>query len=68
MGVYTPTDGNLMLEVNALPDKFCIAFQMVQKKDDALKLFCSILDEEKLPYTVSERKVRYLPEIELPKA
>lgn len=64
--VYTITDGNLMFEVNALPDKFCITFQMMPKKRTALDLFCAVLDEEKLPYTVSERMTRYLPEIRLP--
>lgn len=65
-GLYTITDGDLMLEVNALTDKFCIAFQVIDKKRKPLDLFCEILDGEKIPYTVSERFVRNLPKIELP--
>lgn len=65
-GLYTITDGDLMLEVNALTDKFCIAFQVIDKKREPLDLFCEILDGEKIPYTVSERFARKLPKIELP--
>ena len=66
-GIYTITDGDLMLEVNTLPDKFCISFQRYVKRPDAVNAFCAVLDEEGLPYTVSERLVRWLPEIRLPK-
>ena len=66
-GIYTITDGDLMLEVSALPDKFCISFQRYVKRPDAVNAFCAVLDEEGLPYTVSERLVRWLPEIRLPK-
>lgn len=66
-GVYTITDGDLMCELNALSDKFCLTFQVVDKKREPLDLFCEILDSEKIPYTVSERFVRNLPMIELPK-
>ena len=64
---YTITDGNLMLEVNALPDKFCVTFQMLTKDSKPLELFCGVLEEEKLPYTVSDRMVRYMPDLLLPK-
>ena len=64
--VYTITDGNLMLEVNALPDKFCVTFQLLTKDRKPLDLFCNILKEEKLPFTVSERMVRYMPDLLLP--
>lgn len=67
-GLYTITDGDLMLEVNALSDKFCITFQLVDKKREPLDRFCEILYNEKIPYTVSERFTRYLPKIELPQA
>ena len=65
-GVYTITDGDLMLEVNALPDKFCITFQRYTKKPDAIQAFCAVLEEEKLPCSVSECMVRWLPDIQLP--
>ena len=67
-GLYTITDGDLMLELNALSDKFCITFQMVDKKRAPLERFCEILDQEGVPYKVSDRCTRRLPKIELPKA
>ncbi len=67
-GLYTITDGDLMLELNALPDKLCLAFQLIDKKREPLDRFCEILDQEKLPYTVSDRFTRRLPKIELPQA
>ena len=66
--VYTITDGNLMLEVNALPDKFCVTFQLLSKDRKPLDLFCDILKEEGLPYTVSDGMVRYMPDLLLPQA
>ncbi len=65
--MYNETDGDLMLEVNALKDKFCISFQVVNKKREPLDLFLGILDEEKIPYKVSDIQVRYLPRIQFPK-
>ncbi len=65
--IYTITDGNLMLEVNALPDKFCITFQMLTKDNKPLELFCDLLKEEQLPFTISESMVRYMPDLLLPK-
>ena len=64
--VFTITDGNLMLEVNALPDRFCVTFQLLTKDSRPLDLFCEILTDEKLPFTVSERMVRYMPDLLLP--
>ena len=66
--IYTITDGNLMLEVNALPDKFCVTFQMLTKDKKPLDLFCDILKKEQIPFKVSERMVRYMPDLELPNA
>jgi len=64
---FTVTDGNLMLEVNALPDKFCVTFQMLSKDRKPLDRFCEILQEEGLPFTVSDRLIRYMPDLVLPK-
>jgi hypothetical protein len=64
--VYTISDGDLMLEVNALDDHFCIAFQLFSTDERPLKLFCQVLEQEQIPYTVSERLTRYLPKIQLP--
>lgn len=66
-GAYTITDGNLMLEVNALPDKFCVTFQLLSKDRKPIDLFCDILREERLPFTVSDRLIRYMPDLVLPK-
>ena len=65
--IFTITDGNLMLEVNALPDKFCVTFQLLKKDRKPLDLFCDVLKEEQLPYTVSEGMVRHMPDLQLPK-
>ena len=39
---YTITDGYLMLEVNALPDKLCVTFQLLTKDRKPLDLFCDV--------------------------
>ena len=64
--VYTISDGDLILEVNALADRFDVAFQVFNKDERPLRLFCEVLGEEGIPYTVSERLTRYLPKIQLP--
>lgn len=64
--LYTITDGDLMLEVNAISDKFCLTFQVYGGDRKPLEAFCKILDGEKIPYTVSDRYTRYLPKIEFP--
>ena len=64
--VHTITDGNLMLEVNALPDKFCVTFHKLNKDRKAVDLFCKAMEEAGLKYRIYECKVRYLPEIRLP--
>ena len=65
--VYTITDGDLILEVNALKDRFCITFQVFPKKDNSLRLFCDVLDEEGIPHTVSGAFKRHSPKIQLPR-
>ena len=65
--IYSITDGDLMLEVNALPDKFCISFQMLSKDRKPLDLFTEILTQEQIPFTVSDCMVRYMPDLLLPK-
>ena len=64
--LYTITDGNLMLEVNALPDKFCVTFQMLTKDRKPLDHFCDVLREEQLPFTASDIMVRNMPDLQLP--
>ncbi|MBQ1310486.1 MAG: hypothetical protein IIY55_01460 [Blautia sp.] len=65
--IYTITDGNLMLEVNALPGKFCVSFQLLKNDRKPLDLFCEVLREENLPFTVSDCYVRNMPDLQLPK-
>lgn len=55
--------GNFVLE-----DNFDICFQLINKDRKPLDLFLQVLDEEKIPYSVSSIKTRYLPKIDLPKA
>ena len=54
-----------MLEVNALKDTFCITFQLVNKDQKPLDLFCEVLKQENIPYSVSARYTRYMPRIKL---
>ena len=65
-GFYTITDGDLMLELNALKDVFCLTFQLINKDRKPLELFCELLEQEGVPYSVSERYTRYMPKIQLP--
>lgn len=64
--IYSLTDGDLMLEVNALKDTFCITFQVYGKDRKPLDLFCQVLKEENIPYRVSDQLIRHLPKIKLP--
>ena len=64
---YIITDGDLMMEVIALKEKFCISFQLINKDRTPFDLLCRLLDTEKIPYEASEQKKRLLPKIELPK-
>lgn len=54
-----------MLEVNALKDCFNICFQVINKDRKPLELFPKILEEEKIPYTLSDRQIRYMPRLKL---
>ena len=64
--VYSITDGDLMLEVNALKDSFHITDQLFGKDRKPLERFLEVLDEESVPYKVSDMKTRYLPWVKLP--
>ena len=64
---YIITDGDLMMEVIALKERFCISFQLINKDRTPFDLFCRLLDAEKIPYEASEQNKRLLPKIELPK-
>ena len=66
--VYTITDGDMMIELNALPNTLCLSLQMINREPELTELFCDVLREEQLPFTVSECKQRYLPSINLPQA
>jgi hypothetical protein len=65
-GFYSITDGDLMIELNALKDKFCITYQLINKDPRPVELFCDVLKQEGLHFSVSERYTRYLPKIKLP--
>ena len=40
--------------------------RLINKDRKPLDLFCGILDQEKIPYKVSDRLKRCLPRIEMP--
>ena len=65
-GMYNITDGDFMLELNALNDSFHICFHLINKKRKPLDEFLRVLDEEHIPYKVSDRMTRYLPKLMLP--
>lgn len=65
-GFYTITDGDLMIELNALKDSFCLSFELLDKDRKPLELFCETLAQEGIPYRVSQRFTRHMPRIKLP--
>ena len=65
--IYILTDGDIMLEVTALKDVFCISFQLMNKDSTPFDLFCRLLETEKLPFKATKIKTRLLPKIEFPK-
>ena len=64
--VYSITDGHLMLEVNSLPDRFCISFELFTADRKYLDAFLQVLDEEGISYTVGKAEPTRLPGIQLP--
>ena len=64
--IYTITDGDLMLEINALKETFHISFQLYGRNRKPLERFLEVLDSESIPYRVSDIQTRYLPQIKLP--
>ncbi len=66
--VYTITDGDLMLEINALKESFHITYQLYGRDRKPLERFLEVLEGEKIPFRVSDMKVRYLPWVRLPEA
>lgn len=67
-GIYTITDGDMMIELNALPNTLCLSLQMINREPELTELFCDVLREEQLPFAISECEQRYLPTINLPQA
>ena len=66
-GFYTITDGDLMIEINYLKDCFCVTFQLINKDEKPLELFCETLEKENIPFEVSDMYIRNMPKIQLPK-
>ena len=64
--VNSITDGHLMLEVNSLPDKFCISFEQFTDDRKYLDAFLQVLDEEGISCTAGEAEPTGLPGIQLP--
>ena len=65
--IYTITDGDLMIEINALKENLHLCFQLFGRDKKPLIKFLEVLTEESIPFRVSDIQVRYLPGIELPK-
>lgn len=54
-----------MLEVNSARDKFCIAFQVLNRDEDFIREFVKVLEEEGISYELGEMVESRLPQIEL---
>ena len=65
-GAFTLTFGNIMIEINATEEAFCLSFQTVRKDRKYLDVFLKTLDEEGIAYKVGGVEERKLPEIVLP--
>ena len=63
--LYSLTEGHLMLEVNSAGDKFCIAFQILNRDENFVREFVKVLEEEGIPYELGEMVESRLPQIKL---
>ena len=63
--IYSLTEGHLFLEVNSARDKFCIAFQVLNRDGKFVREFVKVLEEEGFPYELGEMVESRLPQIEL---
>ena len=63
--LYSLTEGHLMLEVNTAGDKFCIAFQVLNRDVDFIQEFIKVLEEEGIPYELGEMLESRLPQVEI---
>ena len=63
--IYSLTEGHLMLEVNSARDKFCIAFQVLNRDENLIREFVKVLEEEGISYELGEMAESRLPQIEL---
>ena len=62
-GIYTITEGHLMLEVNATEDLFCISFQVLNHDRHYLQEFLKVLEGENISYQAGEMEESNLPQI-----
>ena len=58
----------MMIELNALSDTFYLSLEMVDDDPELTEVFCDVLREEGLSFTISACKKRRLPTIQLPQA
>ena len=65
--LFSLTEGHLMLEVNSAGDKFCIAFEVLNRDENFVKEFVKVLDEEGISYELGEMVESRLPQIKLGK-
>ena len=60
---FSLTEGHLMLEVNSTADKFCIAFQILNRDENFIREFVKVLEEEGIPYELGEMQDSMLPKV-----
>ena len=63
--MYSLTEGHLMLEIDAVRGRFCIAFQVLNRDERYIEEFLKVLTEEGIPYEVGEMEESRLPQIEI---
>ena len=63
--LYSLTEGHLFLEVNSAREKFCIAFQVLNRDERFINEFVKVLTEEGIPYELGEMTESRLPQISL---
>ena len=59
--IYSLTEGHLMLEVNSAREKFCIAFQVLNRDENFIREFVKVLEEEGISYELGEMVESRLP-------
>ena len=61
--IFSLTEGHLFLEINSAREKFCIAFQILNRDENFIREFIKVLEEEGIPYEIGDMVESRLPNI-----